>query len=97
MKHSILHLVLICCLILGVSCSSDDAPSDLQRVREVAWNSLDEETRETVITDWREANIELQDYRYFVFFNTTDDAILGPIGVIVNSSTFEVEGQVPRF
>lgn len=84
-------------LVIGLACNDDDTPDNLMRAREVAWNNIDEETKATITTKWREAHVEVGEETYLVLFNTKVNAILGPVGVYVNRSTFEIEGFTPRF
>ncbi len=91
------YLLLGLCMVLAMACSNDDDPDDLMKAREVAWNSLDEETRATVTTDWRGARVDVNEETYLVVFNTTEDPLLGPVGVFVNRTSFQIEGYSPRF
>ena len=81
------------------ACSNEDAEqNDLMKAREVAYNSLSEAEKATVITNWKEAEVRIfESGQYLVLFNTTQDALLGPIGVLVNAVTFIVEGMTPRY
>lgn len=85
-------------MIFGcVACQSDTEPANLMKAREIAWESLDESSKATVTSDWRTASVKTMDETYRVFFNTTEDAMLGPIGVIINRQTFEVVEYTPRY
>lgn len=88
-------------LVMGMSsCRKDD---ELSEIREIAWNSLTEEQRTSVIINWQEASVEIADYQereaYAVTFNTTDEevVIVGPIIVYVATDTREVLGQGLRW
>lgn len=96
MKH-FSYFIISLFLVIGLACNDDDTPDDLMRAREAAWNALGEEVKSTVTTEWRHANVRVEEENYLVIFNTTDEAALGPVGVFVNKSTFEIEGYAPRF
>lgn len=80
-----------------VGCDNDDPIRDMDEVRQVAWNYLSEESQSTVTTEWKQAYIEYEIYNdeetYAVRFNTTDDALLGPIVVFVRKSDLSVVGE----
>ena len=94
-------IILILALIPIISgCKKENATdSDLQ-IREIAWNSLDEQAKSTVIVDWKLAVVSESTYNqkrvYAVRFNTSADAFLGPIIVYVDTSTKVVLGQALR-
>ena len=95
-------IILILALIPFISsCKKEsEAYSELQ-IREIAWNSLSEQQKLTVNVDWKQAPVsESTFYQKRVFavrFNTTDDALLGPIVVYIDSSTKVVLGYATRF
>ncbi len=98
MKKILLFVLLFSFFAVSGCSNEDDEKNNLLKAREVAWNSLSAEEQATVITNWQEANVEIkEDGSYHVRFNTTDDPLLGPIVVYVNSETFEIEGYAPRF
>jgi uncharacterized protein YcfL len=99
MKKIVLFIILFSFFaVSGCSNEDDESQNNIMKAREVAWNSLSAEQQATVITNWQEANVEIkEDGTYHVRFNTTDDPLLGPIVVFVNSQTFEIEGYAPRF
>lgn len=98
--------------LLWAGCSSD-AVSNLQdeQYRQIAWNALSDQQKETVITDVDEAKVNRDDtytrvlseddteevQAVSVRFNTEDDAILGPIVVYIDPETKEVLGQALRY
>jgi len=94
-------IILILALIPIISgCKKEKATdSDLQ-IREIAWNSLDTPAQATVIVDWKQAVVSESTYNqksvYAVRFNTSDEALLGPIIVYVDISTKVVLGQALR-
>ncbi len=84
-----------------VSNCSKETEADLQlQIREIAWNSLSEQEKLTVNVDWKQAPVSESSYNqksvYAVRFNTTYDALLGPITVYVDISTKVVLGQALR-
>lgn len=94
----ILSLVLIPLLW---SCDKDDqTPSDFYKVREVAWNFLDKQSRSTVITQWENADVQEGVYQgkevYEVRFNTTEDPMLGPIVIYVDKVNLKIVAQALR-
>jgi hypothetical protein len=93
-------------IIVGflINCSKDLSPTvSVNKYREIAWNSLSDMQKATVITDWKEAHTESCLYWenkrrvICVFFNTTEDALLGPIVVYIDPKSLEVIGFQPRY
>ncbi len=98
MKKIALFFIIFSFLAVSGCKNENETQNNLMKAREVAWNSLSAEEQATVISNWREAVAEIQeDGTYHVIFNTTDDPLLGPILVIVNSETYEIEGYAPRY
>ena len=94
-------VILILALIPVISNCNKENEADLQlQIREIAWNSLSEQEKLTVIVDWKQAPVSESTYNkksvYAVRFNTTNDALLGPITVYVDISTKVVLGQALR-
>ncbi|MEI6137688.1 MAG: hypothetical protein WCP85_00405 [Mariniphaga sp.] len=95
-------IILILALIPIISnCKKEnEAYSELQ-IREIAWYSLGEQEKLTVNVDWKQAPVSestfYQKRVYAVRFNTTNDALLGPIVVYVDVSTKVVVGYATRF
>lgn len=93
-------IILILALIPFISNCKKETDSNSQ-VREIAWNSLSQQEKSTVIVDWKQAPVTESTYNekivYAVRFNTSDDALLGPITVYVDISTKVVLGQVLRY
>ena len=91
-------IILILALIPIISgCKKENATdSDLQ-IREIAWNSLDTQAKSTVIVDWKQAVVSESTYNqksvYAVSFNTSDEALLGPIIVYIENASLVVLGQ----
>jgi len=98
MKRVIILILALIPIISG--CKKENATdSDLQ-IREIAWNSIDAQAQSTVIVEWKQAVVSESTYNqksvYAVRFNTSDDALLGPIIVYVDTSTKVVLGQALR-
>ena len=94
-------IILILALIPFISsCKKEKETDSNSQVREIAWNSLSEQAKSTVIIDWKQAPVTESTYNqksvYAVSFNTSDDALLGPIIVYVETSTKVVLGQALR-
>jgi hypothetical protein len=100
MKKMILVLIII---VVFSYCTKDLSPKvSLYKFREIAWNSLSDRQRETVISDWMDAHTESCTYwennqkAICVIFNTTEDALLGPIIVYIDHNSLEVIEFQPR-
>lgn len=95
MKRIIYFILVIIPFITG--CNKDDSKELNLLVREIAWHSLSNQERATVITDWDNATVSETTYQeknsYAVTFNTKDDALLGPIIVYIEKKTLVVLGQ----
>lgn len=82
------------------SCEKDHETDYKTQIREIAWNSLNDQAKSTVIIDWKLAPVTETTYQdknvYAVSFNTSDDALLGPITVYVDKSSQIVLGQALR-
>lgn len=95
MKRIVFTILFIIPFLAG--CEKKDS-QDLQLlyIREVAWNSLSSQQRASVISDWNKALVSETRYEektaYSVTFHTKDDALLGPIIVYVDATTFVVLG-----
>ena len=94
-------IILILALIPIISgCKKENATDSNLQIREIAWNSLNEQAQSTVIVDWKQAVVSESTYNqksvYAVRFNTSDEALLGPIIVYVDISTKVVLGQALR-
>lgn len=94
------YLILFLVVISFVSSCTRDDDSDM-KIREIAWNSIDEQQKETVLIDWRYAPITEPTYEgkrvYAVTFNTSDDPILGPIILYISKRSLAVVGYGARF
>lgn len=94
-------IILILALIPFISsCKKDKEADSNMQIREIAWNSLTEQSKSTVIIDWKKAPVSESTYNqksvYAVVFKTSDDALLGPIMVYIDILTKEVLGQALR-
>lgn len=82
------------------SCKKDSGSYDHDQIREIAWNSISEQEKLTVIADWKQAPVEKTTYEginvFSVRFNTTDDGLLGPITVYVDMTSKKVIGYATR-
>ena len=95
-------IILILALIpIFSNCKKESEAVQEMQIREIAWNSLGEQEKLTVIVDWKLApvgeSIFYQKRVYAVRLNTTDDALLGPIVVYIDISTKVVLGYGTRF
>ncbi|MGH7599249.1 MAG: hypothetical protein ACREOI_23065 [bacterium] len=79
------------------SASNDD---DME-YRTIAWNHITEQEKATVTGDWRTARVQNMQWNdkntVSVTFNTTDDALLGPIVIMIDPPAKTVVQQLPRF
>ena len=82
------------------NCKKDKEPDLNLQIREIAWNSLSDQQKNTVNIDWKQAPVTESTYNqksaFAVIFNTSNDALLGPIIVYVETSSKVVLGQVLR-
>lgn len=90
-------LILILSLIPFISSCEKDNDIDLNtQIREIAWSSLSEQDKSTVIIDWKKAPVTETTYQekstYAVCFNTSDDALIGPIIVYIEKTSLIVLG-----
>lgn len=98
MKKFPLFLLFLSLVFTVISCTekSDEDPLDVYR--EIAYNSLSMGEKETIIGDWRDADVSAWvDGYYLVTFNTTQDAMLGPIQIVVDPDLGTVVEKFPRF
>lgn len=82
------------------NCSKDDETDITGQAREIAWDSLSQQEKATVIIDWRTAPVAETDYNnksaYAVNLHTSDEALLGPITVYIDKNSLAVLGQATR-
>ncbi len=94
-------IIIILALIPFISsCKKENETVSMEQIREIAWNSLSEQEKTSVIGDWKQAPVTESTYNqksvYAVRFNTTYDTLLGPITVYIDTSTKVVLGQALR-
>lgn len=76
-------------IILGftaafLNCSIEDDTDPLDIYREIAYNALSSGIKDTIVGDWRNAEVSAWlDGNYLVVFQTTD-VVLGPVRVVVD-------------
>lgn len=99
------NLIIICVALIPffLACkkeSETDTDLTTMQIREVAWNYLDAQQKSTVNVDWKQAPVAESNYNgvnaYVVSFNTTEDALLGPIMVYVDMAGKVALGQAMR-
>ncbi len=87
-----------------------DYEKEYMEFRQVAWESLSENTKDTVIGDWQKAEVieinpadipqhiklEKNQKVVKVVFHTEQDSLLGPIGLYIDRSSKEIMGPDPR-
>lgn len=95
-----LIILLIAIIPLLSNCKKENDTDTKMQIIEIAWNSLSEQAKSTVIINWRDAQVTESVYEqkrvYAVSFSTSDDALLGPITVFVDIATKNVLGQILR-
>jgi len=91
-----LIILLIALIPIISNCKKDYTGDPDYTIREIAWNSLTAQQQATVRVDWKQAPVDQTIYKdksaYSVRLNTSDDALLGPIIVYIDSSTNVVLG-----
>ncbi len=99
MKNSFLFLFLFSLLVSFSACQDkDDQEADFSEIRKIAYNYLDQSNRQTITGNWKEAFVRINaSGNYEVLFNTTQDALLGPIVIEIGGETREVIKIYPRF
>ena len=116
MKNLILFLFILSLSFIVLGCINEkqvdpeDSLSELEKVymemREIAWASLSNTDKETVLGNWKDAKVteeklsvnnEVQpnnDGKQIkimkVIFNTSRDRFLGPIGIYINPNTNKI-------
>ena len=94
--------IILSVISLG-ACKKEGVTSTEYDYRRIAWNYLDASSKATVISDWRKAPITYSQGVPFaptykdeqiaaVRFNTSNDAILGPIVVFIAVESKKVVG-----
>ena len=118
MKNLFLVISILSLSFIFIGCNSEnqkeiikepvETVSELEKVymemREIAWTSLDDTAKETVIGNWKDAKVteesvipevqlngEEKPIKVMkVEFNTSQDRFLGPIGIYIAPSTKEI-------
>lgn len=114
MKDLFLIISILSLSILLIGCNNEnqkkqvETVSDLEKVfmemREIAWTSLDESAKETVIGNWKDAKVTeesiivegrlMGDKKPIkvmkVEFTTSQDRFLGPMGIYIDPFTKEI-------
>lgn len=77
-----------------------DGVKDADRYRKAVWDRMDDKTRKSIRTDWKDAFVTLKDLNgkmvVSVCFHTDQDGLLGPITAYLDPVTAEIIGGVPR-
>ena len=98
MKSKLLVQLTIFLGVLG--CGNDFLISNHEKAafRQIAWNYLALEEKAQVIGDWRNAEVQIAEYKEksAVWVTFDSDSFLGPITVIVELKTKEILGTLPR-
>lgn len=92
-----------------VSAESQLAGHDPMKARELAWKSLTDDSKETIVGKWQDAAVTLVDWDHVnsyskqsdgehelvaeVIFKTTEDEMLGPIRIYVDMETNQLIGR----
>ncbi len=103
-RYSRLYLIALLWVFMLLGCEHNVGPIGPEsEFRQIAWDDLTGTEKATVIDDWREAPVADASSLFpgreavSVQFNTTQDPLLGPIVVFIDSQTKEVAGRSPRF
>ncbi|MDO9256398.1 MAG: hypothetical protein Q7U54_12855 [Bacteroidales bacterium] len=101
MKNLIIIIITVIPFIYGCKKENEKDPVLSDRwIREIAWNSLSDYDKSTVIVDWQQAPLAKSRFNgisaYAVSFNTSMDALLGPITVYVSVTANVAIGQDMR-
>ncbi len=95
MKNLLIIIVVLIAFMSG--CKKEDETDPNLQIREIAWNYLSDQEKATVNVDWQQAPVTESSFNcvnaYAVTFNTSMDALLGPITVYVSTSKKVVLGQ----
>jgi len=91
-------IILILAIVPFISSCEKENDTDISaQIREIAWNSISQQEKSTVIIDWEKSPVTETIYNeksaYAVIFNTSNDALLGPIIVYVEKKSLIVLGQ----
>ncbi len=100
-RQSHFAVLIIFAAMPGCEPKINSATDEDMEYREIAWNYITEQEKATVTGDWRAAKVQATQWNdkaaISVIFNTKDDALLGPIVIIVDPQTKKAVQQLPRF
>ncbi|MCI0696154.1 hypothetical protein L0337_29650 [candidate division KSB1 bacterium] len=100
-RQSYFAVLILCAAMLGCESKINSVTGDDMEFRTIAWNYITEPEKATVTGDWRTAKVQTTQWNdktaVSVTFNTTDDALLGPIVIMIDPPTKKVVQQLPRF
>jgi hypothetical protein len=95
-----LIIVFLALIPFVCSCTKDNDSDSRMQIRFIAWNYLTDEAKSTVIVNWKQAPVTESAYNgksaYAIIFHTSDEALLGPITVYIDTLTKVVLGQSLR-
>ena len=98
MKNLVIIIIALIPFISG--CKKDSETDPNMQIREIAWNYLSDQAKSTVNVYWKKAPVTESSFNgikaFAVTFNTTEDALLGPITVYVSISSRVALGQDMR-
>jgi hypothetical protein len=99
-RQSHFAVLILFAAVLGCESKINSVTGDDMEYRTIAWNHLTDQEKATVTGDWRTAKVQLTQWNdktaVSVTFNTTDDARLGPIVIIIDPQTKKVVLQLGR-
>ena len=99
LNQSVLAIAVFVMFLL--SCKKKDIESEDLQYRKIAWDYIDKSQQATVITKWENAKLEKPSKdmpeNVAVYFNTTQDAFLGPIIVYISIKSKKVSSLGARF
>ncbi|MGH7454184.1 MAG: hypothetical protein ACRENG_22715 [bacterium] len=100
-RQSNFAVLVLFAAMLGCESKINSVTGDDMKYRTIAWNHIDAQEKATVTGDWRTARVQNTQWNdktaVSVTFNTTDDALLGPIVIMIDPPTKKVVQQLPRF
>ena len=100
-RQSNFAVLILFAAMLGCEPKTNSANDDDMEYRTIAWNYITEPEKATVTGDWHAARVQVTPWNdktaVSVTFNTTNDALLGPIVIMIDAPTKKVVQQLPRF
>jgi hypothetical protein len=100
-RLSSLAVLVLFAAMLGCESKINSVTGDDMEFRTIAWNYITEQEKATVTGDWHAARVQVTQWNdkaaVSVTFNTTNDALLGPIVIMIDPPTKKVVQQLPRF